>query len=487
MGDLQPGVGYNLVQSPTGDSLEILFPPQQEIPAFSEYVNQFELKVDEVDIEGTLVKVLRIAPGSHIYRPKDGDCDKQTYTEWIGQNPDNSPALTVVTGTGTGPYTWCNQDGYVFFPNSGSFDVYVIKIETADEVQFAIYLDNVTNRENLCPQTFPPTSIADGIVEPTVPYTVQVLLIGRAGEVESGYPYEVYQNIVGSITWPTDNQTSPTGTNVEQFKTEIESTEEHATILKVARGRVLARCADFVTQTATTDTQSYNYVAYKSQCLKEFNVKNFAVYPDSTLVSGSTASSPWASDNGYIILPDEPSFAEYGVYLVMNQFDASGYTSGAPYLAVIETTENEAFNKSMPYGDNRCDAVEYYSAQAVAELPSLAIYNIYARASGVGASYPFEAGVKNYNCQRVKIATVIGSAGVWSIQQHLIGTLTIPSQFNHMGVKIGIGYDPTVGTTDFTVNDFSSWPLFSSQNSSWNGTWSGYTKAFTDATLEIGV
>lgn len=30
MGDLQPGVGYNLVQSPLGDSLEILFPPQKE-------------------------------------------------------------------------------------------------------------------------------------------------------------------------------------------------------------------------------------------------------------------------------------------------------------------------------------------------------------------------------------------------------------------------------------------------------------------------
>jgi len=31
MGQLQPGVGYNLIQSPHGDCLEILFPPQKEI------------------------------------------------------------------------------------------------------------------------------------------------------------------------------------------------------------------------------------------------------------------------------------------------------------------------------------------------------------------------------------------------------------------------------------------------------------------------
>jgi hypothetical protein len=229
-------------------------------------------------------------------------------------------------------------------------------------------------------------------------------------------------------------------------------------------------------------------VAFVEQCLKEFNVKNFAVYPTGSIIVGGNAGSPWASADGYV---DVATDHIYGVYLVMNQFDASGYTSGAPYLAVIaDDDENEALEKSRPYGDNSCDSVKYYSAQALMEQFGDGPYSIYVDGTQAGSTavYPFDAACGNYNCQRVKIASIEygGEPAGWTVTQHLIGTLTIPSQFNHMGIRIGRG--PTIGASpdDWITNPFDTL-LFSAQNTAWNGAWAGYDKSFSGATEEIAL
>jgi hypothetical protein len=172
----------------------------------------------------------------------------------------------------------------------------------------------------------------------------------------------------------------------------------------------------------------------------------------------------------------------------MNQFDASGYTSGAPYLAVIkDDDENEALEKSRPYGDNSCDSVKYYSAQVLEEQPALGPYFMFVQ-TDVTPSYSFESGVENYNCQRVKIASIEygGEPAGWTVTQHLIGTLTIQSQFNHMGLKTGYMPNHTGGSTSWITNPFDTL-LFSSQNTAWNGAWAGYDKSFTSATEEIAL
>ena len=173
----------------------------------------------------------------------------------------------------------------------------------------------------------------------------------------------------------------------------------------------------------------------------------------------------------------------------MNQFDATGYTSGAPYLAVIaDDDENEALEKSRPYGDNSCDSVKYYTGQVLEEVPAPGPYSLYV-ITDVSGTYAFTSACTNYNCQRVKIASIAygGDPAAWTVTQHLIGTLTIPSQFNHMGLKNGYVPNHTSGLSDWITNPFSTAIGFSSQNTSWNGAWAGYDKSFSGATEEIAL
>ena len=436
-------------------------------PVSPEYVNQFQLKAEEVTVDSVVYDVLKVANGAHIYRDVLSECDQMLYTE----NLTAGPGITVYTSGGAAR-PWCNSDGWI--ENTPAVYIYAVRVATDEDSQFYIYASEDATIADVCPVTLPA-----GITAPAGVYTVQALLIG-SGLYSGGWT--ITQNIVGSITWPQDIVVP----DIEQFTVKVVPAGEGWGV-QVAKGRVLARCGDFVTATQSSPSPSFDYVAFVEQCLKEFNVKNFAVYTTGSINVGADAASPWASDDGYVDVATDHS---YGVYLVMNQFDASGYTSGAPYLAVIaDDDENEALEKSRPYGDNSCDSVKYYSAQLLMEQFGDGPYSIYVDGTQAGSGvYPFDAACGNYNCQRVKIASIEygGEPAAWTVTQHLIGTLTIPSQFNHMGIRIG--RVPTIGASpsDWITNPFST-ILFSAQNTSWNGAWAGYDKSFSGATEEIAL
>ena len=445
-----------------------------DIPTTPESVNQFELKADQVVIGEETFDVLKVANGAHIYRDVSSACDEMLYTE----NITAGTGITVYTSGGNAR-PWCNSDGWI--ENTPAVYVYAVRVSTDEASQFYIYASNNATIADVCPVALP-----SGITAPVGIYTVQALLIGSASY--SMGTWTITQNIVGSITWPQN-----VVTNVEQFKVQVINAGEGWGV-QVAKGRALARCGDFVTATQATPPPSFSYVKFEKQSLKEFNVKNFAVYPTGSIVVGADASSPWASSDGYVEVATDHT---YGVYLVMNQFDASGYTSGAPYLAVIaDDDENEALEKSRPFGDLSTDYVEYYSATTYQNIlieisPGYPIPVAFRNSPGTlgGDNYNFTAAIKNYNCQRVKIATIQygGEPAGWTVTQHLIGTLTIPSQFNHMGIWEGL-IEPNylIGGYDWATNPFST-ILFSSQNTAWNGAWTGYDKSFSGATEEIGL
>jgi hypothetical protein len=98
MGDLQPGVGYNLVQSPHGDSLEILFPPQKEYGP-----EQFKVKMvgDKVMVaKGRVVaQALTAMPTTMTL-----EFDVQGFAVY--------PTGKLTTGTDASS-VWCSQGGDV--------------------------------------------------------------------------------------------------------------------------------------------------------------------------------------------------------------------------------------------------------------------------------------------------------------------------------------------------------------------------------------
>jgi hypothetical protein len=117
MGELQPGVGYNLVQSPHGDSLEILFPPQKEYGP-----EQFKVKMvgDKVMVaKGRVVAQALTAMPTTMTQ----EYDVQGFAVY--------PTGKLTTGTDA-TSVWCSQGGDVEIANANndgtdSWGVYLIR------------------------------------------------------------------------------------------------------------------------------------------------------------------------------------------------------------------------------------------------------------------------------------------------------------------------------------------------------------------------
>jgi hypothetical protein len=240
--------------------------------------------------------------------------------------------------------------------------------------------------------------------------------------------------------------------------------------LKVARGRVIAK---ILTTPPTT---------YPEQTA-EYSLNKYAVYPTGKATVGSTASSPWASSDGYIQIDNYAGGGAdtFGVYIIRNQFESETGTPGYPLLAIM-VPGSDAETKSRPWFPSETDG----------DVIAWRHIFIYRQISITIPDPPYETTFNgevsqsdklvNYNCQRVKIATVTWNPtnSAWDVTQHLIGTITIPSQMQ---------FTSTLRYDNDTEGDppWSTWPLYSSKNDDWNGAWTGYDKSFSAATANIGV
>lgn len=437
----------------------ITWPNAGGTPAASEYVNQFELKVVDVDIEGTPVPVLKVASGAHIYRPVDSDCDESFYTENL--TPDTTPsAVVIVPGAGSSR-PWASSDGYVAI-SPGAYYVYVYKVETSTAAQFYIYVSKDATRADDCPVLLPP-----GITAPTGFYTVQVLFIGSA---IYGAGWVIEQNIVGSITWPNENaEIAPP----EQFEVRVESVEA-VQVIRVARGRVIAGIGSL------PPNAEYQMVDIRN---KSYDLRNVAVYPTGSAVVGADSSSVWANNDGYIEIPEGAT--AIGVYVMRNQnkqFPAfNNLVQGWPYLAIM-VRNSDADVKTRPWYNSQGDGQNWWSIWLhtanyidIENPPPTPPTRFYGE-DGNDISYgppSFKVKLQNYNCQRFKIAdlTLDGETGIWSVKQYLIGSLTLPHGYCYSGVY-RVAYSPT-------LTGYPTWwevPDYSSNQEDWEKDYTGSTK-----------
>jgi hypothetical protein len=267
----------------------------------------------------------------------------------------------------------------------------------------------------------------------------------------------------GSIVTTLPDEQSYAG--VEQFQVFVIGNE-----LKIARGRVLAR------------TLTVPPTPFPTQ-LVEYSLNSVAVYPTGSRTIGSDSTSPWMTSDGYVTLTnyEHGGANTYCVYIVRNQFESETGTPGFPYAAVM-VPGSDAENKSRPW----------YPDETHGDVVAWRHVFVYKQVTTIIADPPYEDTFNgelsqddklvNYNCQRVKVATVQWNTdtNAWDVTQHLIGTLTLPDQMVSTGT---LRYD------NDTPGDppWAAWPLYSSKNDDWNGAWTGYDKAFSEATSDIGV
>lgn len=294
--------------------------------------------------------------------------------------------------------------------------------------------------------------------------------------IQPGVGYDIVSTPLGDslvINFP-----EPAGaSDAEQFRVIIGSAPAvgetpEKTFLRVHKGCVLSR------------TFTNPYMAFP-HAMREYTVKNFAVFPTGKLTEGADDDSEWASKDGYVEIQKYSEGSGTGsntwcVYLVLNQFESETGEPGKPYLAVM-VPGSDAETKSRPwYPETDGDAIAWkhvfvYKQVNVATLdpPYEITFN---------GEVSQDDKLMNYNCQRVKIATVSydTESESWSVTQHLIGTLTLTPQSVSLGT---VRWDNDSEDTP----PWATWPLYSDKNEDWNGTWTGYDKVFSGATLNTGV
>lgn len=412
--------------------------PQTVGGAATEYVNQFELAIKDVDS----VPVLKVASGGHIYRPVSSTCDKTDFTDVITPDPTGPSPVVVVTGTGTS-VPWASDDGYVEI-SAGVYYVYAFKVESESGASFYIYVSKDGTLDESCPVALRPP-----MIEPSEPYTVQCLKIGSATYAEGAWTID--QKLVGSITWPSSS--GSVAADTEQFKVEVSGNN-----VKVAKGRIVAM-----------HSLDFPLMYTLDQKMLEFNVEGFAVYPDGSRVEGGNPNSVWCSQNGYVTITNAEEKNDWGVYIIRNQLGPYGDLGTYPLLAVM-TDDSDAYDKSKAFPPGTGSSGQYHWG-AYQEIINVTISGPDGGSGKlIGSVMPYA--LKNFCCERLKIASITWDADTskWVVTQHLIGSLTIPSNIVG-GVVTEVTTLPPYPT--------SSLPGFKTECQAWFDAWTGYTKILT--------
>lgn len=243
-----------------------------------EDVDHWEIGIASFDAGlGILNAGLKVAKGGNIWRPENSDCDTTLRANVI----TTDGTLTVIPGLDpTSP--WASNDGYILMTVGVTYHIYAFKLEVDWGSYVYIYVSTNGSLANGCPLTLPP-----GIVPPPGVsfYRLQGLRVGEATVMEPFLPV-VNQFILGSITW-TNLPPPPASVNHYEAKVvEVDFDGEPTKVLKIGRGGNIWN--------PSTD-------AKRNALEKRAEVITPA--PEvAGLFAGDDPTSPWASDDGYIVL-----------------------------------------------------------------------------------------------------------------------------------------------------------------------------------------
>jgi hypothetical protein len=222
-------------------------------------------------------------------------------------------------------------------------------------------------------------------------------------------------------------------------------------------------------------------------CLREYNLIGMAVYPTGSKTAPTVANTTLIDEGATFTLvpPVAPATTkEYAFSVILNHYNiASGTLSaGVPYAALMEVG-GDAYTKTTPWrNETACDLQTWTNAFQIAPV-SISIPDAPYEVNG-----NLEIGqvnkLKNYNCQRVRIATISwnSTTSAWVVTQHLVGPITIP--FN-------IFYEGPYRWEDdgFTPPSWWTTPDYETEQIAWEGSYTGSTKwsGGTNPTQSISV
>lgn len=209
-------------------------------------------------------------------------------------------------------------------------------------------------------------------------------------------------------------------------------------------------------------------------CLREYNLVGMAVYPTGSKTAPATANTDLIDDGATFTLvpPVSPSTSKsYAFCVILNHYNVySGVLSaGVPYAALMEVG-GDGYNKTNPWrGENHCDLQTWVTAFNYVPVTIDVPDPPYEIDGNLEIQQLFK--LKNYNCQRVRVATISWNSTTtsWVVTQHLVGPITIP--FN-------IFYEGPYRYEDdgFTPPSWWTTPDYATEQANWEGAFSDCTK-----------
>jgi hypothetical protein len=202
----------------------------------------------------------------------------------------------------------------------------------------------------------------------------------------------------------------------------------------------------------------------------EFYLTGVWAYPTGSKTAGTVTNSPWMDNGGFVTVKNAANGGadNWGVYIVRQPLNKPemGESPRVVIMSDDPSVSDDAFEKTTPWGDaGTSDVIQLYS---IAHATAINVDGSFAgNFVDNFSNYPSQY---NYNCQRVKIASMVwdGSSS-WMVFQYLSGSVTMPNTVQYSGSVIYTG--APAPSPDLY------WPQFESQCNAWNGTWTGYTKA----------
>lgn len=237
-----------------------------------------------------------------------------------------------------------------------------------------------------------------------------------------------------------------------------------------------------------------------SSCLREYNLINMAVYPTGSKTAPTIANTDLLDDGATFTLvpPVAPaSTKEYVFSVILNHYNiASGTLSaGLPYAALMEVG-GDAYTKTTPFEyEDACDYQEFFqiSRLSLLSIPSNSdptdpdlntdFWVTHADTIDTETFTPMPYKLRNYNCQRLRIATIAWDSinSVWVMTQHLLGPITIPYNiFNGGTYEItSLDTDPSWITTPQNETEQQDWEGAYTGSTKWDGTGTNPTQSIS--------